>query len=183
MLLIEASAQKDSFFAACLADTLASELGILSTFQPRLLTTLRSCPKGTNGGGQLSRSLTPCSSDCVKVTAWGLFCSAAGGAVIGLVAVAVLAIESPACRQSSGWPAQVVALSTAAGLLGSLVDSLLGATLQQTLYSDKQRRVVQAKGAGAKAISGVDVLSNDGVNLLSSAGSALLMAWITNALF
>lgn len=41
-------------FGCCLGDTLASELGILSTHPPILLTTLRPVPPGTNGGLSLA---------------------------------------------------------------------------------------------------------------------------------
>jgi uncharacterized membrane protein len=54
--------------ATSLADTLASELGILSKGRPILITTGRSVPPGTNGG----------------VTLMGTGCSALGGFIIGL---------------------------------------------------------------------------------------------------
>ena len=52
-----------SNYAAVAADTLSSELGILSSATPVLITSFRKVPRGTNGG----------------VTLWGLFAGLAGG--------------------------------------------------------------------------------------------------------
>lgn len=51
-----------------LADTLASELGVLSNSEPLLLTSLKKVPRGTNGG----------------VSLLGMGFSAVGGGVIGV---------------------------------------------------------------------------------------------------
>lgn len=57
-------------YSCCLGDTLASELGVLSTETPRLIINWRQVPRGTNGG----------------VTMMGLFASFLGGFVIAMVA-------------------------------------------------------------------------------------------------
>lgn len=70
-----------SFWSACAGDTFASELGILSRSAPVSVLTLRTVPRGTNGG----------------VSVWGLFMSLVGGLVVGVAAVVSLALEQPAC--------------------------------------------------------------------------------------
>jgi uncharacterized membrane protein len=61
-------------------------------------------------------------------------------------------------------------------LLGSLIDSLLGAVLQATYYSDEKKMIVKNfeslpadQRKGIRRICGVDVLSNEAVNVLSIA--------------
>ena len=96
-------------FACCLGDTLASELGILSRSPPRLITTFKPVPPGTNGG--------------MSVT--GTVASLAGGLFMGLTLAASLLVESSACR--ARWLDVIVPLvawGTVAGGLGSLVSSM-----------------------------------------------------------
>lgn len=120
-------------YAATLADTLSSELGILSRSPPRLITTLRETPRGTNGG----------------VTLYGVGVGAAGAAVIGVVAAALL----PACEDAWGlgdkvWFVGFVAL---VGAAGSLLDSVLGALFQQSVLDVRSRKIVEAPN-GAKVL-------------------------------
>ena len=104
------------YYACCCGDTWSSEVGVLSPSDPILITTLRRVRRGTNGG----------------VSAWGLLASLAGGGFVGACFLAATAL-------SVGRTAAVatVPVCAAAGLLGSLVDSLLGATLQVRLGTSK----------------------------------------------
>ncbi|KAF8648882.1 hypothetical protein AX16_006157 [Volvariella volvacea WC 439] len=70
-------------------------------------------------------------------------------------------------------------LGAFSGGFGSLVDSLLGATIQQTKYSTKKRMIVGGhKDNSAKVISGYDILSNNQVNFLSSLLTAVVVGWL-----
>ncbi|KAI0628869.1 integral membrane protein DUF92-domain-containing protein [Trametes polyzona] len=153
-------------FACCLGDTLASELGILSKSPPILITTLKVVPPGTNGG--LSKT--------------GTMASLLGGLIMGVTIAVSLVVQSPACR--SAWTSVVPPLllwGTLAGGLGSLLDSLLGATLQQTRFLNSTKRILTdeapapAPGADVKVVSGYNLLTNNQVNLISSIATAVIL--------
>lgn len=105
-----------SSLACSCGDTWASELGsVLGDGQPRLITNGRRVPRGTNGA----------------VTAIGLAVSFAGGLVVGVAYWLALwcTVERQLWAQSPAqWP--IVLAAGAAGLVGSVVDSVLGATVQ-----------------------------------------------------
>ncbi|XP_063239496.1 transmembrane protein 19 isoform X1 [Bacillus rossius redtenbacheri] len=154
-------------FACCNGDTWASELGtVVGSGKPRLITSLRRVPRGTNGA----------------VSVLGLAFSAAGGAVVGAAYyLAVLYTVDPHVLAGSPpqWP--LVAGGAFAGLAGSLADSLLGATLQYSGLDERTGCIVEFPGKGVRHISGMTVLDNHSVNLLSSIATALLLPRVANA--
>lgn len=136
--------------AAATADTWATEVGRLSRTPPRHVTTGRRVRPGTSGG----------------VTPLGVGASVAGASVLaGVAALAGL-----------GSQAIWVAL---AGTFGSLLDSILGATLQEIrrcpvcLETTEQIYHVPC-GTRTIVIGGVRGLNNDGVNALTAISSALM---------
>uniref|UniRef100_A0AAA9SQ75 Transmembrane protein 19 n=1 Tax=Bos taurus TaxID=9913 RepID=A0AAA9SQ75_BOVIN len=116
--------------ASSAGDTWASEVGpVLSKSTPRLITTWEKVPVGTNGG----------------VTVVGLASSLLGGTFVGityfltqLVFVNDLDISAPQ------WP--IIAFGGLAGLLGSIVDSYLGATMQFSGLDESTGMVVNSPG-------------------------------------
>jgi uncharacterized membrane protein len=143
-------------------DTWASELGtVVKTTSCRLITTGRLVPKGTNGG----------------VTLGGLVFSFLGGVAVGVAYYVVLVLcvhdkwLAAAPRQ---WP--VVLVGGLGGLVGSVVDSLLGATLQFSGLDRSTGRVVERPGCKVERISGSAVLDNCSVNLISSIITAFAVA-------
>ncbi|GKZ00795.1 hypothetical protein MPSEU_001031200 [Mayamaea pseudoterrestris] len=110
--------------ATSLADTWASELGMLSREQPRsILWPFRKVPAGTNGGVTLTGTL------------WSLL----GGACIGISTVILDALSGIQPLRAI----RVVVFAGCCGLLGSVIDSILGATLQITYWNEttKQERI------------------------------------------
>lgn len=98
--------REHSHYGCCLGDTLASELGILSYGSPRLITSFKPVPPGTNGG----------------ISVGGTLASLLGGVLVGVLMGVTLVLENVRCREA--WGAVVV--STAiwggfAGFFGSMV--------------------------------------------------------------
>uniref|UniRef100_A0A0W0G5M7 Integral membrane family protein n=1 Tax=Moniliophthora roreri TaxID=221103 RepID=A0A0W0G5M7_MONRR len=153
-------------FACCLGDTLASELGILSKSRPILITTLKPVPPGTNGG----------------MSVGGTLASVAGGLAIGVSMALSLVLENAKCRQDA-LPVilGMVFWGSLAGGLGSLADSFLGATVQQTRYSEDSKKILQDESVARgplKVISGWNILTNNQVNVLSSILTSLWMSLV-----
>jgi uncharacterized protein (TIGR00297 family) len=131
------------------ADTWATELGVLSKSPPRLITTGRVVAVGTSGG----------------VTLLGTFIALCGALLIGIVAL-------PFSNLS------ILSIATISGLLGSLFDSLLGATVQAIYFCDRDQKETESHmhrcGNATRLMRGWRWLDNDWVNFLASiAGSAL----------
>ncbi|KAK1169234.1 transmembrane protein 19-like [Acipenser oxyrinchus oxyrinchus] len=148
---------------ACSAgDTWASEIApVLSPSPPRLITTWREVPVGTNGG----------------VTPVGLLASLLGGMVVGLAYfVSQLLFVKDLNLAAPQWP--IVVYGAMAGLLGSLLDSYIGATMQYSGYD--KGKVVNHQTNSSLRICGKPILDNNAVNLFSSILIALIlpgMAW------
>lgn len=91
-------------------------------------------------------------------------------------------------RATPGWDKgfALVGLSTLAGLSGSLLDSLIGATLQRTWFRRTKEGGQVLLGRPEKPdeweiITGYDVLSNNAVNLISSTLTAGGFVLLTQA--
>ncbi|KAF1526871.1 Transmembrane protein 19, partial [Eudyptes sclateri] len=150
--------------ACSTGDTWASEIGsVMSKSKPRLITTWEKVPVGTNGA----------------ITLVGLLSSLLGGMAVGtayfitqLIFVTDLEISAPQ------WP--IIVFGAAAGLLGSVVDSYLGATMQYSGFDQNIGMVVNHQTKDSKHISGKPILDNNAVNLFSSIIIALVLpgvAW------
>lgn len=154
-----------SALAGCCGDTWASEFGVLQRSQPRHIITWKSVPIGTNGG----------------VSVLGTICSMLGGLLVGLAFFLGMAFEHVQRRDyhsltESCWPA--IPLGVLAGFLCSLIDSVLGATLQYSGEDTSKNCVVNHPGPDVRHVSGKDVLDNNAVNLLSSLLTAIIIPLI-----
>lgn len=137
--------------AAANADTWATELGVLSRSAPRLITTFKPVAPGTSGGVSLA----------------GTAAATAGAALVG----ATGALGNPALWRLLPWLAL-------AGLAGSLLDSLLGATLQAVYRCPACNKETERKlhrcGRPTALHRGFRWISNDVVNLLATVTGALI---------
>ena len=135
--------------AASNADTWATEIGTLSRRLPRSITTLRQVIPGTSGG----------------VTLLGIVASIAGAAFIALVVLV------------GGWTASSACAALIGGTFGSIVDSILGSTVQEKRWCHScgrgTERAVHTCGAETASAGGVSWIRNDAVNFLSSIAGAL----------
>jgi uncharacterized protein (TIGR00297 family) len=136
--------------AAANADTWATELGVLNRGAPRLITSGRRVAAGTSGG----------------VSPLGIAASLGGAALIGLVGFL-------SEGQAALWGAV-----TLAGLLGSLGDSWLGATVQAVYFcpaeqQETEQHPVHACGAATVHRRGLRWLGNDLVNFAASSVGAV----------
>ena len=136
-------------------DTWASEVGSVLGGTPRLITTWRLVPRGTNGG----------------VTVVGILCSLAGGLVVGVAYFLTLVVF----WGTENLQLSVIGVGAVSGLAGSVVDSVLGATVQYTGFSPKFGKVVYKPLPGSDHVSGVDILDNHAVNLVSSLITAIVV--------
>lgn len=148
-------------FATATADTWATEVGTLAQRQPRLITTGKSVPPGTSGG----------------VTWLGTSAALAGGLMLGLTA-ALTARRISKDGASSG--TGLVAAGLSGGLFGVLVDSFLGATVQQVYFcpgcESETERTIHSCGTRTRSLRGASWIDNDMVNLLSTACGATAAA-------
>lgn len=156
------------YYGCCCGDTWSSELGVLSRKMPRLITTGKECVPGTNGG----------------VTTLGLVASAAGGFAVGfafwcggLFVPVVTGNVTLALQFAAQWPVLVIGLGS--GLVGSLMDSLLGATIQFSGYCSERRRMVSKPGPTVTKTSGLNFLSNSAVNFVTASLCALILYYGT----
>jgi uncharacterized protein (TIGR00297 family) len=147
--------------AAVNADTWATELGVLSPGRPRLITTLQLVEKGTSGG----------------ISLVGCLAALGGASLIGLLAglLAGQALGLPGAGPT--WT--LVLPLTLSGLLGSLFDSLLGATVQvmyfcPTCQKETERHPQHSCGTPTVRARGWSWLGNDWVNLFCGMSAVFL---------
>ena len=118
-------------YAATTADTLSSELGILSKTKPRLiLNPWKICPPGTNGA----------------VSGVGLGAAVVGAAIIGGVSSYWFHPTTTATPTVS--TVGFILFTALIGLSGSLLDSILGAIFQHSVIDIRTNRIVENPHGG-----------------------------------
>ena len=107
--------------SASLADTLSSEIGVLSKKKPVMITTLKSVQTGADGGVS----------------------------ILGFIAAAVGALIISGLGFLFGLSFGQAVIVFAAGIFGSVMDSIFGATIQQKKWVDNNEVNFLGSSAGA----------------------------------
>ena len=148
--------------SAAAADTFATEVGSWSKVLPRLIITGKRVAPGTSGG----------------ITMYGL-----AGSILGALLIAVAGTW--VAPEGNGVAIiRSVTLISLAGLIGSIVDSLLGATLQAGFRTSEGRFTEKRHACNAENehVKGVIWLGNDRVNtfctLIGALFGALAMGYL-----
>lgn len=166
--------------AAANADTWATELGVLSRSRPRLITTGKIVDSGTSGGiswtGTAAATAGAFLIALLAVLFWqGRMGSLPAGSPGWLVNA--LGANAPVLAPLSalGWLTGI----TLAGLLGSLFDSLLGATLQAIYHcpaceKETERHPLHSCGTPTHLLRGWPWMDNDWVNTLCTLAGGMI---------
>jgi uncharacterized protein (TIGR00297 family) len=159
-LRVAAQAGHLGALATANADTWATEVGVLNTGSPRLITTGARVSPGTSGA----------------ISLLGTTASAAGALEQGIV----YSLLSP--NRSLRLPL----LSLITGLAGSLFDSFLGATVQVVYFcphcQKETERRIHTCGAPTLYLRGLPWLDNDIVNFLATLFGAMLAIFLQRPL-
>ena len=146
--------------ATATADTWATEIGMALNATPRHILTGRHVTPGTSGG----------------ISAFGL-----GAAVVGSFLMALLAVAS----YTTPFDLPRLEAVFIGGLVGSLADSVLGATLQSRRWCDQchqwTERRVHTCGYRSRHTKGIRWMTNDAVNLLATLVGGLTAASLWRA--
>ena len=142
--------------AAVNADTWSTELGVMSNILPRLITNGKIVERGTSGG----------------ITLTGTLAALGGAALVAIVAVSF----PPYLLWLPRWGIIVFG-----GLIGSLFDSVLGASVQAiywcpTCKKETERHPLHTCGSPTEQLRGWHWMNNDVVNFACSLMGAIVVA-------
>lgn len=145
---------------ASTADTWATEVGMLSKRPPLSIRTGLKVPVGMSGG----------------ITPLGIFSSALGAIVIALSWYATYGVYH---QKEWFFLAAIVAASS---IVGSLVDSYLGSTVQGHYWDPKKKQLTEydkTNGVSLELCRGIRWIDNDVVNFLSNVVAVLFASGLS----
>ncbi|WP_167792060.1 DUF92 domain-containing protein [Soehngenia longivitae] len=145
-------------FAVSTADTWASEIGVLSKKNPVRIITFKPVPKGISGG----------------ISSLGLFASFLGAAFISVLTFGFSFIIYKDLVMSMYFMLICMIL----GFLGSIIDSVLGATVQAQYLDNQTNNLTEKKitqNGNAQLVRGIRIVDNNMVNFLSNLITSILV--------
>jgi len=152
-------------FAAANADTWATELGLLNRRNPISLRTFKPVEKGTSGA----------------ISLFGTLSALVGSMLIGIFATFGFSFLNINLSEIGLEFTQAFQMVTFGGFLGSIIDSVLGATVQGVYYSQELEGETEKRIYNGKPnvlVRGFSFVNNDLVNFLSIAISSILFLGI-----
>lgn len=162
--------------ATAMADTLATEIGLLYPREPRLIINpFKKVPPGTSGGvsplGELAILFSGFMIGGVAAIFHQFNIISAVSGINGILVKGLeyLGVETPA------W-IKLIAIGVLAGFIGSTADSLIGATLQSLFRCNVCGKITEKEkhcGQATTHVKGYLAVDNNIVNLVSTAIGAL----------
>lgn len=162
--------------ATAMADTLATEIGLLYPGEPRLITNpFKKVPPGTSGGvsplGELAILLSGLTIGGIAAVLYQLNIISAVGGINGILIrmLEYFGIGTPTWMK-------LIAIGVLAGFIGSTTDSLLGATLQSLFKCSVCGKITEKErhcGQATTYLKGWLAIDNNIVNLVSTAVGGL----------
>jgi uncharacterized protein (TIGR00297 family) len=143
------------------ADTWATEVGTLSKSDPVSIITLRPMSAGQSGA----------------ISFWGTIASVGGA----FFTMAITLIAARSFGNLPSWPIQMWLAAAYAGVIGSLIDSVLGGTIQAVYRCDICGKTIEQNthcGKLTTKVRGIGFINNDVVNFISSFLAAILALWL-----
>ena len=139
-----------AIFSAATSDTFASELGTKTNNKVFSIINLKEVPKGLSGG----------------ITISGLFFSLIGSFIISLLAFPLFGIQG-------------LLINTVLGLLGSIIDSILGATIQKKYLNSEGELQDEAEHPNQEVVKGFKLITNSHINFLALSIVAIIgLSWV-----
>jgi uncharacterized protein (TIGR00297 family) len=145
--------------SAATADTWATEFGVRAGKRAYHVLTFQPIEAGLSGG----------------ISVIGTLASMIGAISFAAVAYVLLPGDDFLCGL---FLVPIVPLIAAAGIIGSILDSLIGATLQAK-YRTADGKIVERYLPGGQRISGFPLITNDVTNLLSTTWAGFIAVGIT----
>ncbi|MSU00232.1 DUF92 domain-containing protein [Tissierella pigra] len=148
-------------FGVATSDTWASEIGVLSKNKPLSILNLRTIERGMSGG----------------ISTLGTVFSFLGSAFIAIIFfIAYIALYND-IRQGLTYFSICLIL----GFIGSIIDSILGASIQAQYYCESTKSFTERKihkNKPNRLVKGYYIVNNDAVNFASNLISTLIVFWL-----